>query len=65
VRVRAGSEQLAAQAEPLDQAAVAVDVDLLEVAQEATTLSDQQQQATTAVVVVLVDLEVLGEVLAA
>ncbi|VXC31423.1 hypothetical protein PLANTIT3_70096 [Plantibacter sp. T3] len=54
---------LAAESEALDQRAVALDVDGLEVAEEAATLSDQEQQATTRVVVVLVLLEVLGEVL--
>src|SRR3954452_23607104 len=54
---------LSAQAEPLDDAAVAVDVDLLEVTEKATTLTDEQQQTAAAVVVVLVGLEVLREVL--
>src|SRR3954470_15046618 len=51
-----------AQAEPLDDRAVAVDVFLLHVVQKATTLADQQEQATATVVVVLVLLEVLGQV---
>src|SRR5665648_96049 len=62
-RARAGPERSATQAEPFDQAAVAVDVDLLQVAEEATPLADQEEQTTTRVVVVLVLLEVLGEVL--
>ena len=52
----------ATQAEALDDRAVALDVGLLQVVQQATTLADEQQQATTAVVVVLVLLEVLGQV---
>lgn len=39
--------RLSAQAEPLDQGTVALDVDLLEVPQQTTTLPDQQQQTTT------------------
>src|SRR5450756_564423 len=62
-RARAWSGSSAAQAEPLDEAAVAVDVDLLKVAEQPTALADQEQQATTRVVVVLVHLQVLGEVL--
>src|SRR5690606_34609043 len=60
---RADSCDSAAQAEALDERAVAGDVDVLEVAEEATALTDEQQQATTGVVVVLVRLEVLREVL--
>src|SRR5689334_3359876 len=51
-----------AQAEPLDQGAIARDVGLLEVLQQPAPAPDQQQQATPAVVVVLVLPEVLGEV---
>ena len=39
--------RLAAQSETLDQRAVTLDVDVLEVAQEAAALSNEQQQATT------------------
>ena len=46
--------ELAAQTEPLDERAVAVDVLLLQVVEQPTALTDEQQQATTAVVVVLV-----------
>jgi len=53
---------LAAQAESLDERAVALDVGVLQVVQQATTLADEQQEATTAVMVVLVLLEVLGQV---
>src|SRR5690606_35088739 len=56
-------ETSAAQAEALDQRAVALDVGVLEVAQEALATTDEQQQTTTAVVVVLVLPRVLGEVL--
>src|SRR5690349_16203932 len=55
-------ECLAAQTEALDQRAVTLDVDALEVAQEPATLADQEQQAAAAVVVVLVLAAVLGEV---
>src|SRR5699024_2984826 len=53
----------AAQAEALDQRPVALDVGLLEVAQQALALADEQQQTTTGVVVVLVLARVLGELL--
>src|SRR3990170_4177725 len=52
----------AAEAEALDDGAVALDLRLLEVVEQPAALADEQQQATTAVVVVLVRLEVLGEV---
>jgi len=55
--------RLAAQSETLDERAVTLDVDVLEVAQETAALSDEQQQATTRVVVVLVLLQVLRQVL--
>jgi hypothetical protein len=38
---------LAAQSETFDQRAVTLDVDVLEVAQQATTLPHEQKQATT------------------
>src|ERR1700733_9768322 len=53
---------LPAQAEPLDQRSIAVDVLLREVLQEPPAAADQQQQPATAVVVVLVHLEVLRQV---
>src|SRR5690606_22854884 len=53
----------AAQAELLDEGAVALDVDAPQVTLQAATLADQEEQTTTAVVVVLVLLQVLGEVL--
>src|SRR5690606_7581713 len=53
----------AAQAQTLDQRPVALDVGLLEVAEQALALADQQQQAASAVVVVLVLTGVLGELL--
>src|ERR1035437_3552814 len=59
---RRSGEGLATQAQALNQCTVTLDVDLLEVTQEATTLADEEQQATTRVVVVLVHLAVLGEV---
>ena len=52
----------AAQAETLDDRAVALDLGLLQVVEQPATLADEEQQPTTAVVVVLVRLEVLGEV---
>src|SRR5690606_12080752 len=52
-----------AQAELLDEGAVALDVDAPQVTLQAATLADQEEQTTTAVVVVLVLLQVLGEVL--
>ena len=52
-----------AQAEALDQRPVALDVDALEVTEQAATLADQEQQAPAAVVVVLVGAGVLGEIL--
>ena len=39
-------ETLATQSETLDQRAVTLDVDVLEVAQQATTLTYEQKQAT-------------------
>src|SRR4029450_928261 len=51
----------AAQAEALDERAVAGDVVALEVAQQPPAAADHLEQAATRVVVVLVDLEVLGE----
>src|SRR6218665_263634 len=54
---------LSTKPQALDQRAVARDVDVLEVAEETATLSDEQEEATTRVVVVLVLLQVLGEVL--
>src|SRR5213079_2381428 len=53
---------LPAQAEPLDERTVALDVGLLQVVEQPAAATDQQQQTTTAVVVVLVLLEVLGQV---
>ena len=52
-----------ANAEALDEATVLLDVLLLDVGQEATTLTNEHQQATTGVVVVLVELDVLGQAL--
>lgn len=52
----------AAQTQALDQRAVARDVNLGDVLEQAATTADQQQQTTTAVVVVLVGLEVLGQI---
>lgn len=39
--------RLAAQSETLDESAVTLNVDVLEVAQQATTLTYEQKQATT------------------
>src|SRR5690606_1644378 len=61
VRLLAESK-LSTQAQARDQSAVALDVDALEVAEQAATLTDEQEQTTTRVVVVLVLLEVLRQV---
>src|SRR5690348_10514715 len=53
----------AADAEPLPNRAVAVDVLLGQVLQQPAAAADQQQQPTAAVVVVLVHLQVLGQVI--
>ena len=53
---------LSAQTQTLDQGAVTVDVNALEVIKHTTTVADHQQQTTTGVVIVLVLLEVLGQV---
>src|SRR3954454_24887955 len=53
---------LAAESETLDERAVARDVDVLEVAEQTTALTDHEEQTTTRVVVVLVLLQVLCEV---
>jgi hypothetical protein len=55
-------EDLSTQSETLDERTVAVDVNVLQVAKKATTLTNKKKKATTAVVVVLVLLEVLSEV---
>src|ERR1700734_2110653 len=52
----------AAQAEALDQRAVALHVDLGDIFEQPTPTSDQQQQPAPPVVVVLVQLEVFGQV---
>jgi hypothetical protein len=54
-------KNLAAKTEALDQRAVTLDVDALEVAKKAAALTDQEKQPTTRVVVVLVRLQVFGE----
>ena len=59
---RRSGEGLATQAQALNQCTVALNVNLLEVTQEATTLADKEKKSTTRVVVVLVNLAVLGEV---
>ncbi len=46
-RANIGCETLATQAEALDECAVSVDVDILQVTQQAATLADKQKQATT------------------
>ena len=54
--------QLLAQVQLGDQRTVALDVGLLEVLQQTTTLADHQQQTTVGVVVLLVVLQVLVQV---
>jgi hypothetical protein len=61
--VEAILEDLAAQAEALEERTVAGDVNLLQVTKQATTLTYKKKKSTTAVVVVLVLREVLSEVL--
>lgn len=56
-----GRSALSTQAEALNQRAVTLDVDALEVPEKTTTLPDEKQKAATRVVVVLVSLEVLSE----
>lgn len=53
---------LSTKTKTLDQGAVTVDVDLLQVIEKTTTIADHQQQATTRVVIVLVGLQVLGQI---
>src|SRR3954470_21876979 len=53
--------RLAAQAELLDEGAIALEILPLKVVQEAAAAADELQQATTRVVVVLVTAQVLGE----
>src|SRR6478735_7291704 len=54
--------RLSAQAEPLDERTVTLDVDGLQVPQQPATTADQAHQAAAGVVVVLVLLEVLGQI---
>ena len=56
------SGRLAADAELLDDDAIAGNVGLDQILEKATTLSHEEQQATTTVVVMLVGLQVLREV---
>jgi hypothetical protein len=51
---------LSAEAEALDELTVALNVDIRQVAEQATTLTHEEQQATARVVIVLVLFEVLG-----
>src|SRR5699024_1340390 len=53
---------LSTQTEAFDERAVALDVGVAQVAEQAAALSDEEQQAAAAVVVVLVGLEVFGQV---
>ena len=45
--LRVSAQVLAAETETLDQRAVTLDVDVLQVTQQAATLSNQEQQTTT------------------
>src|SRR5205085_11895698 len=56
------SWELAAQAELLDEGAVALEVVLLQVIQEATALPDELEQPPPRVMVVLVGAQMLGQV---
>jgi hypothetical protein len=57
-----GIKQLSTKTKTLDQRAVTVDVDLLQVIEKTTTITDHQKQTTTGVVIVLVGLEMLGQI---
>src|SRR5581483_2531106 len=56
-----GFPELAAEAELLDEGAVALEILALQVVQEPAAATDQLEQATTRVVVVLVRAQVLGQ----
>jgi len=53
---------LLADAERLDDGAIALDVFGLQIVQETAALADQHQEATTRVMILHVGLEVLGEI---
>src|SRR3954447_11948723 len=59
------ARRLAAQAELLDEGAIALEILALQVVQEAPAAPDELEQSTTGVVVVLVRAEVLGQLVAA
>ena len=61
LRNRASLVDVVADTEFLDEGAVLLDVALLDVLQEVTTLTDEMAQATAGGMVLLVGLEVLGE----
>ena len=46
-RCVSGADSLSTQAESLDQRPVALDVDVLQITQQAAALANEQQQATT------------------
>jgi hypothetical protein len=54
--------ELSAEAEALDELTVALNVDIRQVAEQATTLTHEEQQAAARVVIVLVLFEVLREI---
>ena len=55
-------EKLLTDTESCDNGTISLDVNLLEVAEKASSLTDHHQKAASAVVILLVNLEVLGEV---
>jgi hypothetical protein len=57
----AGVSYLAAKTESLDQGAVALNVDALQVTEQSTTATNKQQKTTARVVVVLVFFQVFGQ----
>ena len=62
-RWKVTSESTSFWAEALDEVTVVLDVVLLDVGEETTTLADQHEEAATGVEVLLVGLHVLGELL--
>ncbi len=52
---------LLSEVQLLDDRAVTLDIDLLQICKEVSSVTDHLEKAATAVVVLVVDLEVLGE----
>lgn len=62
MRAHVPSLDVVANTELLDECAVLFDVALLDVLQEAATLTNELHQATTGVIVLLVGLQMLGKI---